>query len=83
VDRLVCNPPFGRKLGRPEEMQSLYQGLLLQFQRVLRTGAIAVLLVSDIAALTNAAGEVGWRLVRRLRIRVLGQQAFLTVWQHR
>jgi 23S rRNA G2445 N2-methylase RlmL len=81
VDRLVCNPPFGKKLGKPEEMQSLYEALLAESQRVLRSKGLAVLLVSNMGALQDAARQVGWHLCRQLRIRILGQPAFLTVWR--
>jgi 23S rRNA G2445 N2-methylase RlmL len=81
VDRLVCNPPFGKQLGRPEEIGPLYHELLLEGHRVLRPGGQAVLLVSDQVALRDAANTVGWKSARRLRVRVLGQPAFLSVWR--
>jgi 23S rRNA G2445 N2-methylase RlmL len=81
IDRLLCNPPFGKQLSRPEEIGPLYRCLLREWNRVLRPRGQAVLLVSDTAALKNAASAVNWKLVRQLRVRVLGQQAMMSVWR--
>jgi 23S rRNA G2445 N2-methylase RlmL len=81
VDRIVSNPPFGKQLGRPEEIGPLYGRMLREYDRVLRPRGRAVLLVSDVAALGEAAHAVGWKRVQQLRVRVLGQAAALTVWR--
>jgi 23S rRNA G2445 N2-methylase RlmL len=81
VARLVSNPPFGKQLGRPEEIGPLYRRMLPEYDRVLRPGGRAVLLVSDFRALKEAARAVPWKLLRQLRVRVLGQPAALTVWR--
>jgi 23S rRNA G2445 N2-methylase RlmL len=81
VDRLICNPPFGKQLGRPEEIGPLYRAVLRECNRVLRPRGRAVLLVSDVAALKEAAAEVNWKQVRYFRVRVLGQMASLSVWR--
>ena len=80
VDRIVCNPPFGKQLGDPEEIAPLYRRFLAEGDRVLHRAGQAVLLVSDQAALRDAATAVGWSRVRQSRVRVLGQPAFLSVW---
>ncbi|MCI0457539.1 MAG: RNA methyltransferase [Gemmataceae bacterium] len=81
VDRIVSNPPFGKQLSRPEEVGPLYREVLRELDRLLRSGGRAVLLVSDVAALREAATAVGWQRVRALRVRVLGQPATITVWR--
>jgi 23S rRNA G2445 N2-methylase RlmL len=81
VDRIVCNPPFGKQLSRPEDVGGLYRRALREWDRVLRPHGRAVVLVSDVAALRAAAQAVGWHFVRQLRVRVLGQPAFLMVWR--
>jgi 23S rRNA G2445 N2-methylase RlmL len=81
VDALVTNPPFGKQLGLPEEITGLYRRVLEETHRVLRPGSRAVLLVSEIRALTQAARRQGWRLLRQERLRILGQAAYLSVWQ--
>ena len=50
---------------------------------MLRPGGRAVLLVGEAALLQPAAAAVGWRALRRLRLRVLGQPAELSVWRKR
>jgi 23S rRNA G2445 N2-methylase RlmL len=80
VDRLVCNPPFGLQLGEPEQIASLYRQLVKEWDRVLKPDGRAVLLVSDASALELAARTRKWKRQDRLRLRLLGQPAFLTVW---
>jgi 23S rRNA G2445 N2-methylase RlmL len=80
VDRIICNPPFGKQLSREEEIGPLYRCLVSEFNRVLRNGGRTVLLVSDLAALKDATTKVTWKKVKQARVRVLGQPAFITVW---
>jgi tRNA G10 N-methylase Trm11 len=80
VDRILCNPPFGKKVGEPEEVGPLYRRLLPEFDRVLRPGGRAVLLAGDQAALREAARPTGWRPERQVPVRVLGQRAVISVW---
>jgi 23S rRNA G2445 N2-methylase RlmL len=81
VDRVLSNPPFGKQLSRPEEIGPLYQRVVQQADRVLKPFGQAVLLVSDYAALRSAARAVGWKAVRQLNVRVLGQPAVINVWR--
>jgi 23S rRNA G2445 N2-methylase RlmL len=81
VDRLISNPPFGKQLGRPEDIGPLYRRVLHEFDRVLRLKGRAVLLVSDIGALRVATRAVDWKLLRQLRVRVLGQPAVISIWE--
>ncbi|MCI0463830.1 MAG: RNA methyltransferase [Gemmataceae bacterium] len=81
VDRVVCNPPFGKQLGEPEEIGPLYRRVVAEWDRVLRPGGLAVLLVADQGALKEAASAVNWKLLRQLRVRVLGQKATISVWR--
>jgi 23S rRNA G2445 N2-methylase RlmL len=81
VDRIVSNPPFGKQLATPEEIGPLYAAAAAEWDRVLRPGGRAVLLVGEPDALRAAVRPFGWRPVRQLRVRVLGQPATLSVWQ--
>ena len=81
IDRLVCNPPFGKQLSRPDQIGPLYRRLLTDWNRVLRPRGRAVLLASDAAKLNEAAKSVGWHYVRHLRVRVLGLPASMSVWR--
>jgi 23S rRNA G2445 N2-methylase RlmL len=79
VDRIISNPPFGKQLGEPEEMAPLYRKMAREYDRVLRRGGRAVLLVADFEALKQAAPR-RWKLARKLPVRVLGQRAVISVW---
>jgi 23S rRNA G2445 N2-methylase RlmL len=81
VDRIVSNPPFGKQLSSPEAVGPLYAAMLREYDRVLRPGGQAVLLVSVAGALRSAARAVGWKALRQVSLRVLGQPAVLTVWR--
>ena len=81
VDRIVSNPPFGKQLASPEEVGPLYRRMVRAYDRVLRPGGQAVLLVSMPGALGGAARKVGWQPLRELSVRVLGQPAVLSVWR--
>jgi tRNA G10 N-methylase Trm11 len=81
ADRIVTNPPFGVQLGEPEEIEPLYRAVVAEADRVLRPGGRAVFLVGTGALLQPAAAAAGWRAQRRVRLRVLGQPAELSVWR--
>src|SRR5437763_139711 len=81
ADRVVTNPPFGVQLGDPGEIGPLYRAVVAEADRVLRPGGRAVFLVGTGALLQPAAGAVGWRPQRRVRLRVRGQLAGLSVWR--
>src|SRR2546423_817644 len=51
------------------------------YKRVLRPGGRAVLLAADVHALKEAARAVGWKPLRDVRVRILGQRAAITVWE--
>jgi 23S rRNA G2445 N2-methylase RlmL len=81
VDRIVSNPPFGKQLGRPEEVGPLYGRMVPEYDRVLKPGGRAVLLVAEAAPLREAARAAGWKPLRQPDVRVLGQPAVITVWR--
>jgi 23S rRNA G2445 N2-methylase RlmL len=81
VDRIVCNPPFGVQLGEPWSTGPLYRELANECDRVLTPGGRAVILVGDATLWHPAATAVGWRSTRRVRVRLLGQRAEVSVWR--
>jgi tRNA (guanine6-N2)-methyltransferase len=81
VDRIVSNPPFGKQLASPDEVAPLYAAAAAEWDRVLRPGGRAVVLVSEPDALRTPLRARGWQATRELRVRVLGQPAVLSVWQ--
>ena len=81
VDHVVSNPPFGKQLSSPEAIRPLYAAMVREYNRVLRPGGQAILLVSDMAALYSAVRAVPWKAKRQFRVRVLGQPAQISVWR--
>ncbi len=81
VDRIVSNPPFGKQMSSPEEIGPLYRAAVREYDRVLRPGGRAVLLVSEPDLLREAIKPKHWVPSRQLRVEVLGQDATIGVWQ--
>ncbi|MFO0841294.1 MAG: methyltransferase domain-containing protein [Gemmataceae bacterium] len=81
VDQVVSNPPFGKQLSSPAEIGPLYRAMAREYDRVLRPGGQAVLLVSDARALREAAEKVGWQPVKAVSLRILGLPARISVWR--
>lgn len=81
VERITCNPPFGKQLADPEQVAPLYAQALRECDRVLVPSGRAVFLVLDAAALRQAARAVGWQTTRQLTVQVLGQRAEISVWR--
>lgn len=80
VDRIVSNPPFGKQLLSVEKIVPLYEGAAREWDRVLRPGGRAVLLVLEHELLKRTMKGYGWSLARQTRIRMLGLPAVLSVW---
>jgi len=81
VDRIVCNPPFGKQLSSPEAVVPLYRDGVREMDRVLRPGGKCVLIVADAKALRSAIERVGWKEQRHVQVRMLGQRAFIGVYR--
>jgi tRNA (guanine6-N2)-methyltransferase len=81
VDRILSNPPFGKQLSTPAEIGPLYRGMVKEYDRVLRPGGKAVLLVADATPLKDAVNRVAWRQQRQVSVRVLGQRALVCVFR--
>lgn len=81
VDRLISNPPFGKQLSDPEAIEPLYRDMVQEYDRVLKPGGRAVLLVGTGSILNEAVQPAGWTSLRRAAVRILGQKAAISVWQ--
>jgi tRNA (guanine6-N2)-methyltransferase len=81
VERILCNPPFGKQLSTPGAIVPLYRESVREMDRVLRPGGKAVLIVSDAKALRAAVERVGWKEQRHVQLRMLGQRAFIGVYR--
>src|SRR5262249_15362212 len=79
VDRIVSNPPFGKQVGEPEDIGPLYRQMAREYDRILRPGGRAVLLVGDAPLLRDAVRRVAWKPLRQVPVRVLGQRALISV----
>lgn len=74
----ACNLPFGKKVGKPDELKELYTRFVPELRRVLVPGTVAVLLTSERTLLETVLGkEGGFYNERLLPVWVLGQKAFL------
>jgi 23S rRNA G2445 N2-methylase RlmL len=81
VDQVISNPPFGKQLASPEEVRPLYARMVREYDRVLRPGGQAVLLVADRGALRRAAERVRWQPGQQVPLHILGQPAWITLWR--
>jgi 23S rRNA G2445 N2-methylase RlmL len=81
VDCIVSNPPFGKQLGRLDEIGPLYRRMVREYDRVLRPGGRVVLLVGEQGLLNAAVQATAWTRRRHLRVRVLGQPAVVSLWK--
>ena len=81
VDRIISNPPFGKQLSTIEEVGPLYEAAAAEWDRVLKPGGRAVLLVMESELLRRVLTARDWSPSRQLRVKLLGQPTVLTVWQ--
>jgi 23S rRNA G2445 N2-methylase RlmL len=81
VDRVVSNPPFGKQLATPEEIGPLYVAAAREWDRVLKPGGRAVLLVMEFDALQPPLRSRRWALTRQLKVRLLGQLCVMSAWE--
>lgn len=81
VDRLISNPPFGKQLLSLSHIGPLYEAAADEWDRVLRPGGRAVLLVMEQGLLRDVLRGRGWTPSREYRLRLLGQPCVLSVWQ--
>lgn len=81
VQRIICNPPFGKQLSADVDIGRLYKHLVAQFDRVLAPRGKAVLLVSEFALLREACEKQKWACEKKYRARILGQMATISLWQ--
>ncbi len=81
VDRIVSNPPFGKQLASLDEIGPLYIAAAREWDRVLKPGGRAVLLVMEFDALQPPLRSRRWALTRQLKVRLLGQPCILSAWE--
>jgi 23S rRNA G2445 N2-methylase RlmL len=80
VDKVVCNLPWGRRVGSHLSNRHLYPGFVREVARVLRVRGLAVLVSLEKRMLTRAVERHGWlRIERRLLISVGGLNPWIFV----
>jgi 23S rRNA G2445 N2-methylase RlmL len=76
VDAILCNLPFGRRIGTEKGNRALYPALIAEWSRVLSPNGRMVLLTADSHVLTTAiAKHRGLTLLDRVPLRVRGLPA--------
>lgn len=75
VSRIVCNLPFGKKIGSQSENVGLYSRFLDEGARVLKPSGKMVLLTSESDLLRRCVSKVGFHIQKTVEIEVLGQDA--------
>lgn len=81
IDKIVCNLPFGKQIGSPDENQELYGSFLKEVSRLLKSDGKAVLLTSEAHLLKEHIAPLrDLKIVREERhIKVLGCPASIFV----
>lgn len=65
VDEILCNLPFGHRVGNHESNESLYDALLAQWPALLRPGGFVLAITTEKALFRQLAQKHGWRVVRQ------------------
>jgi tRNA (guanine6-N2)-methyltransferase len=81
VDAIACNLPWGRQIGAGQDLAKLYQGVLVESQRVIRPGGRMVLLTSEWQILKQVIKALPGLTVARTvsDVSVLGRRADMFV----
>jgi len=80
IDKLVCNLPFGKQIGSPQDNRKLYTGFFAEMERILKPEAKVVLLTSEKGLVDRLISKSG--ILRRLRkfpIELLGLRPYIYV----
>lgn len=78
VDKVVCNLPFGKKIGSRSKNQMLYNVFFKETARILKPGGKAVLLTTEKELLQEIISQYpSMRIRRQLKIDLLGIKAFI------
>ncbi|MSR32574.1 MAG: RNA methyltransferase [Gemmataceae bacterium] len=83
IHRVICNPPFGKQISPGVNLPLFYSALVAEFYRVLLPQGKMVLLVSDHETLRGACEKEHFHFEKKIKTKVLGQTAFISVWKKR
>ena len=80
VDKIVCNPPWGRKVGDHPEIKPLYRGFAKETKRVLKPGGKVVILTSHDWMMKDQLKEQGLEILKVFSdLEILGHKAAIIV----
>ena len=65
VDEILCNLPFGHRVGNHESNEALYDTLLAQWPALLKPNGFVLAITNEKALFKKLAQKHGWRLVRQ------------------
>ncbi|GAC1427655.1 MAG: hypothetical protein NVSMB65_00500 [Chloroflexota bacterium] len=72
VDRVACNPPYGRRTGSHARNRALYPRMMAEFSRVLHTGGRAAIITQEKRLLEAQLHGARWRRHGTWRVEVGG-----------
>ncbi len=82
VNKVAVNPPWGRQIGSPSELQSLYKLTFSEIDRVLQPSGIVSILTSEWDLLKRVLSKTDLTLIDHIKeISVLGRRADIFVFQ--
>lgn len=82
IDKIATNPPWGRQIGSPSELRSLYQLVFSEMDRVLKPGGCVAILTSEWKVSKQALEKTNLTLIEHIKdIAVLGRRADIFVAQ--
>ncbi|MBD3182139.1 methyltransferase domain-containing protein [Candidatus Poribacteria bacterium] len=80
VDKVVCNLPFGKKIGSHLQNEEMYPDFFREMNKILKSGGMMVLLTSEKQLILGVLGNYKNMNLRQINeINLLGTQAFIFV----
>ncbi len=82
IDKIATNPPWGRQIGSPSELRTLYQSVFAEMDRVLKPNGCVAILTSEWKVTRQALEKTNLTLIEQIKdIAVLGRRADIFVAQ--
>jgi tRNA (guanine6-N2)-methyltransferase len=80
VDKIVCNPPWGRKVGDHPEIKPLYKGFAKEVKRLLKPDGKVVILTSHDWLMKDQLKDQGIQIIKTFTdLEVLGHKAAIII----
>ena len=65
-DEILCNMPFGHRVGSHENNEKLYNDVLLQWPKLLRPGGFVLAITNDKQLFSELATRHGWKIASQM-----------------